>query len=363
MPINAFQSQPTYKIHQQHAEETKGSTDDQETKMNETEENDDNIDPYAIFKQQYEIAIASAENGKYPESLRAFDLTIRFWGNHLEKLKEAHPAQYKAFNFPDVNGCDASKHFLNLYKTKKQNQNTKIKKKLWKPPPKHQPKKNHDDDDEEIIYFDDEDSHLDTNDDVDLIEDEIPEMDDVKEWEKRVQNHRKSGSEMFEYHAQVLMEMDRDFEAIKACQSAILLNNMSEINWLTLSRAELNFGDPFQALLSISRAIELDYANDEVIEHYSNVYAICNKLSEMKKIGKMTDDVLKRRLVPITGSNIKQQSKCKEHIDAIEKRMHKRQDTKDHVGRIHKQTDAQQIVSDYRDMLKKTQKLKIKQEK
>merc|ERR1711997_251218 len=112
-----------------------------------------------------------------------------------------------------------------------------------------------------------------------------------------VLSHRKCGSEMFEYQSQVLMEMDRDFEAIRACQSAILLNHLSEINWLTLSRAELNFGDPFQALLSVSRAIEINFENDEIIEHYSNVYTICNKLSEMKKIGKMSDEVLKRRLV------------------------------------------------------------------
>merc|ERR1712129_29025 len=104
------------------------------------------------------------------------------------------------------------------------------------------------------------------------------------------------------------MEMDRDFEAIKACQSAILLNDQSEINWLTLSRAEMNFGDPFQALLSIERAIALNFENDEIIQHYSDVYIACNKLKEMKSIGKMTDDVLKRRLV--SHKDVKLKKEC-----------------------------------------------------
>merc|ERR1712008_270886 len=106
-------------------------------------------------------------------------------------------------------------------------------------------------------------------------------------------SHRKTGSALFEYHGQVLLEMDRDFEAIRACQSAILLDAERAVNWLTLSRAEMNFGDPFQALKSISRAIELDYEDNEIIEHYS----VCGKLKELKQIGKMTDDVLTRRLV------------------------------------------------------------------
>merc|ERR1712008_458006 len=137
-------------------------------------------------------------------------------------------------------------------------------------------------------------------------------------------SHRKTGSALFEYHGQVLLEMDRDFEAIRACQSAILLDAERAVNWLTLSRAEMNFGDPFQALKSISRAIELDYEDNEIIEHYSEVYAVCSKLKEMNQIGKMTDDVLTRRLVQ------RECGKCGKDVKTVHKRLQNRGTSKDH---------------------------------
>eukprot|EP01083_Nonionella_stella_P220302 788355_1 len=120
--INAFQPslkpKPINKPinNNEQSQETKMNVDEQ--KIDNSKINTNDLDPCTIFKQQYTIAIQSASNNNFIESLRAFDISIRFWGVYLEQLKTQYPYHYKQFKFPDINSCDASKYFLNLYKKK-----------------------------------------------------------------------------------------------------------------------------------------------------------------------------------------------------------------------------------------------------
>lgn len=300
------------------------------------DENDGIKDPCTKFQQQYKIAIDFAEKGDFAQSLRSFDLAIRFWCCYLDNLKKKYPNQYKKFNFPDINNCcDVSNYFLNLHKNG--GNQRKIKKKLWKPPPKHQPKSNQDPmkdqlNKSQINGNNDNDNNsndikeTDNKETMDCDKEENKEKDNsmISEWKKSLLNHRKIGSEMFESHGQVLIEMDRDFEAIKACQSSILLNNLNEMSWLTLSRAELNFGDPFQALKSIEKAIQLNFDNQEIIEQYSTVYSICNKLSKNKF-------QIKRRYI-INNDDNKNNNIVKQHdMKSIKQRLEKRAMTNDMI--------------------------------
>lgn len=344
--------------------------------VDESKINDENPiqNPCTIFEHHHSVAIEFAEKGMFPDASREFDMAIRFWCIHSEALQHRYPSHYETFQFPAINSCDASTHFLNLYDHNKQRNDRKTKKSLWKPPPLHQPEcdksiqskvdnvdgdvneDNVNEDDAEIIYFDDTDSEAEPQMDTEHTNETQQTEQDIVEWKSSVIKHREIGSTMFEYHGQVLLEMDQDFAAIKACQSAILLNDQRAINWLTLSRAEMNFGDPFQALKSISRAIALDYEDNDIIEHYSEVYAVCSKLKEMKVNGRMTDDVLTRRLVQkATASKGKtEENQCSDEVKAVKQRLQKRGSAKDHIGRIDRKTDSQKMVANYQQMVKMT---------
>mmetsp|Transcript_34076 Transcript_34076/g.55550 ORF Transcript_34076/g.55550 Transcript_34076/m.55550 type:complete len:439 (+) Transcript_34076:17-1333(+) len=392
--------------HQLESASTITHTSDQQQQHHDIEHTDhklDNVcevpttttddDPCALFNRYYDEALCHAENKQFSDSLRCFDVAIRFWNVYALQLQEMYPCEYAQFAFPDINTCEASKYFLNELKNNKSHAKT-TKKALWKPPPTHQPsvqttsmttninimdeqnmdsnvvKVKHnaqddqnDDDDAEVIFFDDDDDddeHLKTKHIQESIEaitigDSTQKYTDIETWKTLIFQHRKIGSKMFEYQAQILLEFDRDFEAIKACQSCILLNASNAINWLTLARAELNFGDPFQALQSISKAVELDFENDEIIEQYAATHAICETLKKHTHTqcehGANESNILCRRLVE--KSHLHNLNECMQESKAVQQRLEKRQSTKqmDVKSKLNRKNEVMQIVDDYHNIM------------
>jgi len=67
---------------------------------------------------------------------------------------------------------------------------------------------------------------------------------------------------LFELQAQVFMEMDEYFKAIKMAEEVVRLEPQWVIGYLTLGRAQINFGEPELGLESLNKAKELDIKNE-----------------------------------------------------------------------------------------------------
>lgn len=89
-----------------------------------------------------------------------------------------------------------------------------------------------------------------------------------------------SAYKIHEQVAQLHLEMDQTFPAIQAATAATKLAPTWPIGFLTLSRAQLNHGEPLLALSSISEALRLDPDNDEITSEHRHVTFVS---SEWKK--------------------------------------------------------------------------------
>ncbi|ETO23761.1 hypothetical protein RFI_13418 [Reticulomyxa filosa] len=184
----------------------------------------------------YSKAEERAMNGDYAGSLRQFDLSIRFWGTYLQSVESQMSVKAK--------------------------------------------KQMEDENREEGEEIEGRDEAVDME---DRIIREISEMEKIKE-------HKKLGAKIFEAQAQVLLEMERDFDAIVCCKEAIACNPRWSIAYLTLSRAEMNFGDATTALESAKKAFQLDSSNAEIVEHLDLVQQTVTKVDRTVRVTGLSAD-------------------------------------------------------------------------
>ncbi len=91
---------------------------------------------------------------------------------------------------------------------------------------------------------------------------------------------------VFEMRSQILMEMDDRFEAVQAAHRATELDSDWYIAWLTLARAQLNFGEAELALKSAEMAMKKSSKEDEsVLSFLREVRVIVQRLREKGKDG------------------------------------------------------------------------------
>ena len=76
-----------------------------------------------------------------------------------------------------------------------------------------------------------------------------------------LRKYQKLGARIFESKAQIEMQTERDFAGIQSIQKSLSfcrrLNNEWAVPYLTLSRAELNFGDASAAMFSSMHTLSL----------------------------------------------------------------------------------------------------------
>ena len=91
---------------------------------------------------------------------------------------------------------------------------------------------------------------------------------------------------VYEMRSQIFMEMDDRFEAIRSAHRATELNSDWYIAWLTLARAQLNFGEAELALKSAEMAMKKSSEEDEsVLSFLREVRVIVQRLREKGKDG------------------------------------------------------------------------------
>lgn len=98
-------------------------------------------------------------------------------------------------------------------------------------------------------------------------------------------------AKVYEMKSQVLMEMDKTFEAIQAAEVATNLEPEWYLAWKTLARAQLNFGEANLALKSAERAMKLSspkIQDSELLEFLQEVRCV---VLEMIKNGKNGDRI------------------------------------------------------------------------
>lgn len=78
----------------------------------------------------------------------------------------------------------------------------------------------------------------------------------------RLSPEHQMAAKLLEAKAQVLIELGRTFEAIKSSTAATELAPNFAAAFLTLGRAQLNFGEPEYAVQSLERAIKLDFQGE-----------------------------------------------------------------------------------------------------
>eukprot|EP00731_Ephydatia_muelleri_P018031 Em0011g71a len=66
--------------------------------------------------------------------------------------------------------------------------------------------------------------------------------------------------------AQVLLQLDEVFPAVKCAERAVELNPTWSIGRQTLGRAQLGFGEVEMALINFEKALHLDPLNEEAKE-------------------------------------------------------------------------------------------------
>ena len=92
---------------------------------------------------------------------------------------------------------------------------------------------------------------------------------------------------VFEMRSQILMEMDDRFEAVQSAHRATELDSDWYIAWLTLARAQLNFGEAELALKSAEMAMKKSPTKEDesVLSFLREVRVIVQRLREKGKDG------------------------------------------------------------------------------
>ena len=302
-----------------------------------------------LCKEFYENGVNLAMKGEYSDALKALDMTVRFWGLFMDNLKRKYSIKH---DLVDNSLCDK---LMNEFITNKNKIYNKKKTKLWKPPPMNQPRisstensndgdndtilSSNNNDNDEVMYFSDNDDDM--NEDIDIDIQNIIKNDEEKEIE--INEHKIFGAKIYESMGQILIELNREFDAIKILKQSINLNINWEISWLTLSIAELNFGDTFRSLKTVEYIIEnnvnecinKDSYND-IISHYSHVYNICNNILKLKDNGKINEQRIYSRIV--TNKNDLHPLHLND-IKRIKKRLKNRKQKRDNIGKIKQNID------------------------
>ena len=92
---------------------------------------------------------------------------------------------------------------------------------------------------------------------------------------------------VYEMKSQILMEVDRPFEAIRSAHRAVDIDPKYHIAWLTLGRAQINFGEAELALKSAEMAMKFTSKEDKetVSSFLREVRVVVENLKKRKKIG------------------------------------------------------------------------------
>ncbi|XP_022656792.1 tetratricopeptide repeat protein 33-like isoform X2 [Varroa destructor] len=102
---------------------------------------------------------------------------------------------------------------------------------------------------------------------------------------------RRCDEKVFEMKAQILMELRRDYDAIRCCDASIKLNPLWWEAHHTHARALLVFGEPHLALKAFQRALRLNPADEEVWKElhwtrYNTSGSVPTESSDFKKLVK-----------------------------------------------------------------------------
>ncbi len=91
---------------------------------------------------------------------------------------------------------------------------------------------------------------------------------------------------LHEHRSQILLSLDRSFDAISAAEQAILLLPAWAAAWLSLGRAQLNLGEAAMATKSLARCLELDPSCAESHDDLDRATAMELKLSKLNEDGR-----------------------------------------------------------------------------
>ena len=92
---------------------------------------------------------------------------------------------------------------------------------------------------------------------------------------------------VYEMKSQILMELEDPFEAVRSAHRATELASDWHIAWLTLARAQLNFGEAEWALKSAEMAMKTaSEKNETVLSFLREVRVIVKKMHEQGKDGR-----------------------------------------------------------------------------
>jgi tetratricopeptide (TPR) repeat protein len=87
---------------------------------------------------------------------------------------------------------------------------------------------------------------------------------------------------LHELKAQVLMLQDKNFQAIQWATKSTELNPSYVDGWITLARAQLNFGEIELAVDSFSKAFKLSLDNDEVKNELDDAIKLMQKKKSLE---------------------------------------------------------------------------------
>ena len=92
------------------------------------------------------------------------------------------------------------------------------------------------------------------------------------------QGHR--SAKLLEMRAQVLMQLNRDFEAIRSAEACIVVRPEWDAAWHTLGRAQLNFGEVKLALDSFRKAETLNRRDPSIREDVAHAEILLRRMEE-----------------------------------------------------------------------------------